>query len=220
MDPRGLYFDERLMGVCAYCGARSDSRDHVPSRVLLDEPFPPDLPVVGACASCNNGFSLHERVVACLVDSLACGSTAAPALRPKVKRMLAEDDRLAAQMALALDYADRSWLVEDKSVGQVVTKLAKGHLAFMECPTSEPPTSARVAARPDLSAVQLRDFDDLPTPVFLPEIGTRAFMHWIDGAASWSVVQVGRYRYAALLGREHPAVRFVLSEYLFCEVSW
>lgn len=37
MDPRKLFVDERLLEMCAYCGGQPDTRDHVPSRVLLDD---------------------------------------------------------------------------------------------------------------------------------------------------------------------------------------
>jgi hypothetical protein len=57
MDPKKLFIDERLKGICAYCGARPESRDHVPSRVLLDKPYPENLPVVEACFKCNGEFS-------------------------------------------------------------------------------------------------------------------------------------------------------------------
>jgi hypothetical protein len=40
MDPRHLFIDERLTGRCVYCGGRPNTRDHCPSKVLLDEAFP------------------------------------------------------------------------------------------------------------------------------------------------------------------------------------
>jgi hypothetical protein len=48
MDPRHLFVDERLTGTCVYCGGQPDTRDHVPSKAFLDDPLPPDLPVVEA----------------------------------------------------------------------------------------------------------------------------------------------------------------------------
>lgn len=226
MDPRQLFFDERLKGGCAYCGAPPSTRDHVPSRVLLDKPYPQDLPVVGACAKCNNGFSPHERAAACLVDCVVWGSATAPQLRPKVKRILSEDPQLSARVGLALR-AGRSTLREDESVAKGIAKLPKGHLAFMECPTSDEPSTVRVAVRPDLGAAAFRSFDDLHAPELVPEIGTRALIGVLlelsepsPVAAGWTAVQEGRYRFAILLGRRAPVVRFVLSEYLFCEVSW
>ena len=57
----GPFVDERLTGMCVYCGGQPNTRDHVPSRTLLEEPFPPHMPVVGACANCNAGFSLRQK---------------------------------------------------------------------------------------------------------------------------------------------------------------
>ena len=58
MDPRHVFIYERHTGNCVYCGAYPDTRDHVPSKVLLNEPYPPDLPVIGACQRCNTSYSL------------------------------------------------------------------------------------------------------------------------------------------------------------------
>lgn len=74
MDPRQLFVDERLTGFCVYCGAAPESGDHCPSKVLLDEPFPPNLPVLDACADCNNHLSLDEQYIACLIETVICGS--------------------------------------------------------------------------------------------------------------------------------------------------
>lgn len=232
MDPKQLFYDERLRDVCAYCWAPSDTRDHVPSKVLLDTPYPSGLPVVGACSSCNNGFSRHERVVACLIDCAEHGSATAPQLRPKVKRILSEDSGLAALMGHTIRAGGPRFAL-DLSVGQVVTKLAKGHLAFQEHLAADEPSAVRVAVRPQLTADDLDQFESLPSPGLLAEIGTRAFIDAfcapvesplddqdVATRAGWSVVQARRYRYAVLLGQEHATVRFVLSEYLFCEVSW
>jgi hypothetical protein len=38
---------------CVYCGRVTETRDHVPSRVLLDEPYPDNLPVVPSREACN-----------------------------------------------------------------------------------------------------------------------------------------------------------------------
>ena len=74
MDPRKLFAEERFTGLCVYCGAEPETRDHVPSKVLLDEPFPDDLPVVPACERCNNRLSPDERYVACFVECAITGS--------------------------------------------------------------------------------------------------------------------------------------------------
>lgn len=73
MDPRHLFIDERHTGMCVYCGSPPDTRDHVPSKVLLDEPYPPELPVVGACEKCSSSFSLDEQYLACFLDCVIHG---------------------------------------------------------------------------------------------------------------------------------------------------
>jgi len=62
------YGDQRNEGWCIHCGGVDETRDHVPSRILLDEPYPTNLPVVAACQRCNLGCSLDEEYVACLLE--------------------------------------------------------------------------------------------------------------------------------------------------------
>src|SRR3989442_243424 len=97
MDPKQLFYDTRLKGSCVYCGCAPESRDHCPSRVLLDEPFPSDLPVVEACTRCNGSFSKDEQYLACLIECVLCGSVEPDRIRrPKIRRILLENPALGA----------------------------------------------------------------------------------------------------------------------------
>ena len=49
--------------------------DHVPSKVLLDRPFPANIHVVETCAECNSGFSADEEYFAAFLGSVMSGST-------------------------------------------------------------------------------------------------------------------------------------------------
>ena len=93
MDQLKSYADERLMAGCVYCGRATETRDHVPSRVLLDEPYPENLPVVPSCEECNRGYSLDEQYFACLVECARVGSIKAVE-RPKIARILLESPAL------------------------------------------------------------------------------------------------------------------------------
>lgn len=75
VDPRQLFFDQRNAGFCVHCGGDDSTSDHVPSKVLLDEPYPDNLPLVPACQTCNNGFSDDESYLACLIECAISGST-------------------------------------------------------------------------------------------------------------------------------------------------
>ncbi len=134
MDPRMLFADERFIGLCVYCGQEPSTRDHVPSRVLLDEPFPDNLPVVPACEACNISFSLDETYLACLVECEIAGSVDTGSVhREKIKRILTEQPALASLIAASRrkdESGNARWIPDTARVQKVVLKLARGHAAY------------------------------------------------------------------------------------------
>ena len=229
MDPKKLFADGRFSALCVYCGGIPSTADHVPSRVLLDEPYPDNLPVVQACAACNNGFSVDEPYLACLVECALVGSADPNSVvRPKIKRILEERPTLASQIAACRreDGAGNAcWEADVVRVKNVVLKLARGHAAY-ECSEPRLEMPGRVSFVPlcALSAEQIRSFEESPAEIVWPEVGSRAFQRAITSLGNvprngWQVVQPQRYRY--LVYHSGPmVVRFVLSEYLACEVVW
>ena len=102
-DPLKLFVDERLKGRCVFCGGKPNTRDHCPSKVLLDAPLPPNLPVVDACEACNQSFSKDEQYLACFVECVICGSTDPLAVqRENIGRMLRDNPQLATQIQAAM----------------------------------------------------------------------------------------------------------------------
>jgi hypothetical protein len=63
MEQIKTFVDDRLAAYCGTCHGVPSTRDHAPAKVFLDEPNPENLPVVGACASCNQDASLDEELV-------------------------------------------------------------------------------------------------------------------------------------------------------------
>ncbi len=232
MDPRHLFIDERLTGVCVYCGAHPDTRDHVPSKVLVDDPYPPELPVVGACESCNASFSLDEQYLACFLDCVICGGTDTSGLRrPNVKRILEVNPALKRRIDGSRRRQEPDyflWEPETDRVKNVVLKLARGHAAYELYPKLEEPAVVGFVPLQTLSGAERSAFDQLATdkPELWPEIGSRAFLRALckfpdrfEHSGDWIVVQPGRYRYA-VAETGGVLVRMVLSEYLACMVSW
>lgn len=232
MDPRHLAIDERLKtDTCVYCHRKANTRDHVPSRVLLDEPYPPQLPTVDACEKCNTGFSSDEEYLSCFIECVLCGATEPGSLRrPKVKRILHEKPKLREQIheSMTRDGDALLWKLETERVKKVIVKLATGHAAYELVTQDEPPGHIEFRPLIVLSEQQRRDFDRGPWGQFapLPEIGSRAFVRAcgakVDEFAQvgdWVVVQPGRYRYA-VNEADGILVRIVLSEYLACNASW
>ena len=227
MDPRKLFHDNRLLDVCVYCGQKSSTRDHVPSRVLLDEPFPNNLPVVAACERCNLSFSLDEQYLACIVECAVTGTTRAEDIRrEKVRRILAERPAIAARIVaarVANDDGALAWQVETTRVRDIVLKLARGHVAYQFAEaTLADPVHVAILPFPLMSPAERIDFEHPPSSTSWPEVGSRAFVQAVTRPtldSIWTVVQPDRYRYA-LTQRQNISVRIVLSEYLGCEVIW
>jgi len=231
MDPRKLFVDERLTGFCVFCGAEPRTRDHCPSKVLLDEPFPSDLPVVEACESCNASFSKDEQYVACLIECAACGSAEPTEVqRPKIQRVLIENAKLAARLRASCktDACGRiTWKVDKDRVHRVVLKLARGHIAY-EFGLPKLDEHEQLAFLPliAMSYEQRSAFEAPPSPTtaLWPEIGSRAFMRSLVLGGTvyhdndWIVVQPGRYRYLVSQANG-DFVQIILNEYLACRVT-
>jgi hypothetical protein len=133
LDPKHIFVDERLKGRCVYCGGAPETADHVPSRVLLDEPLPKNLPVVEACRECNRSFSLDEEYFACLLECIVTGTTRNEALgREKIKRALARNSRLVSALESCRWEDEKGhiwWNPDETRIRNVILKLARGHAA-------------------------------------------------------------------------------------------
>ncbi len=231
MDPRQLFADERHAALCVFCGSPPTTREHVASRILLDDPLPDDLPLVRSCLDCNSGISQNEEYLACLIDCVVSGSTD-PALvsREKVRASLLHSPALAARIASgrAKDASGNLiWAPEEERVQSVVVKLARGHAAHQYSePQLDEPEHVMIGPLIVLSSEQRLAFETIPDSPGWPEIGSRAFVNLLvvnNTAEStdngWIFLQKNRYRYAVAQPGE-IVVRIVLSEYLACEVVW
>lgn len=216
MEQLSNFGDERQLARCVYCGDSAESRDHVPSRVLLDDPLPTNLPVVPACESCNQGFSLDEQYVACLVDCAVAGGTSSEVIpRRKVRSILARTPALSARVEAA-----RAVELESARVRNVALKLARGHAAFeLNEPQFGDPSVVTLEPLICMEARRRNTFESPPRRTAWPEVGSRAMQRIATGSTGWIVVQSGRYRYMAV-ATDDVVVRFVLSEYLACEILW
>ena len=218
--------DDRVLVGCVYCGGVPDTRDHVPSRVLLDKPFPANLPVVPCCRSCNNSYSRDEEYCAALVDCVLVGSAQpSPRRREKVRGILERQPALGALLkaAQSVDASGQTAFEPHLTrVENVVLKLAKGHAAFELHTVDAEEPSISVVPLPLLDEASRGAFEAPPEVCFSPEVGSRAmhrmFEHDVP-SPSWIVIQPGRYSFLASPGLP-VLVRIVIGEYLAGEVVW
>jgi len=226
------YGDERQTALCVYCGGETRTRDHVPSKVFLDEPYPENLPVVPACRNCNQRFSLDEEYLACLIECVLAGAARVEDVRrEKIRQILAKKPALVSRLAQARSETDDGvvFAVEVERVRKVVAKLALGHAAWELHEPRYDDEPVRVTFVPIV--VMSQDgrcrFEEeqprSPVPAPWPEVGSRAMQRILTGAdvdaEGWIVVQPGRYRYRAQVS-DGMFVRMVISEYLACEAVW
>lgn len=229
MDPKKLFVDERHGGRCVYCGGDTESADHVPSRTLLDEPYPANLPTVGACKDCNASFSFDEEYLSCFLACTIAGS-AEPEVqtRASVRRKLIAKPQLRTLIQnsrVAGSAGSLRWQADEIRVEHVLVKLARGHMAFEEgTPRIDEPGLVDYAPLCELAEEEAEGLvGPWPEHQPWPEIGSRAFFRASSmnvphnpGPDGWNTIQPGRYRYRV----SDSMVQFVLSEYLACTVLW
>ncbi|HEX8342580.1 MAG TPA: hypothetical protein VF624_16885 [Tepidisphaeraceae bacterium] len=232
MDPKQLFVDQRLIGMCVYCGGNPETSDHAPCKALLDDPLPNDLPVVDACNECNRGFSSDEEFLACFLECVICGTTDPSRLsRPKIARTLTARPAIAALISKCREddlFGGITWKPDLARVKNVVTKLARAHMAYeLSLPKFDAPDIYDVCPHALMTPEQKAAFEE-PVGEGIqpwPEIGSRAFVRacalWPEYQDNgWMVIQDGRYRYRVDQGPGGDAVRIVISEYLACLVAW
>lgn len=241
MDQLRNYADDRLHSGCIYCGKLAETREHVPSRVFLDKPYPDNLPVIGACERCNNGFSGDEQYVACAVEVAHAGTTDPNRMRrPSVASALRRSEalRLRLNEVKAVEGGPTTFNIEHERVERIAVKLARGHAAFeLSQACRQPPSSIWWRPLNRLTPEELENFDSIHVLGPLGEIGSRGSqrtmvaqmtleaasgerLSWALAFNDWIDVQEGRYRYLAINDPDEIRIKMIIGEYLACEVTW
>ncbi len=221
--------DQRNKGFCVHCGGADETDDHVPSKVLLDEPYPQNLMVCSSCLKCNNAFSLNEEYLACLLECVIAGEVDPTNVRrPKIARKLTETPSLMRRLQDARVVRDghTCWNVENERVRAVVSKLGRCHVAFeYNEPRLEHPTYVDFRPLETMNETDRYAFDGSnELAEAWPEVGSRAMQRsLVVGndvcSKGWVVVQEGNYRFK--VGQDDGLnVKIVLREYLACQIAW
>lgn len=241
MDQLNNYADNRLIGGCIYCGGRDGTRDHVPSKCLLEPPYPLNLPKVDCCDTCNQAFSKDEQYFVCLIESVLCGSTDPEKIRrPSVARIMQNSPALRKRIEASRTVLDGqiAFIPEVERVQNVMLKLARGHAAFelsQACRTD--PDHFWCGPLLLLSPEDREAFDGAHFQQVFGEVGTRNMQrfHVIEMTQfskngelqkggmimnDWIDVQDDQYRYLAIDDIDGLVIRIVVAEYLACEVAW
>jgi hypothetical protein len=233
--------DSRLINGCIYCGGIANSRDHVPSRILLEPPYPENLPIVGACKNCNQGFSKDEQYLVCLLESVLAGSTDPKEIkRPSVARAMERSPALRSRIETGKSYVNNRIVfnAEENRVRNVMLKLARGHAAFeLSQPCRHEPDHFWCGPLETLTEERREAFLAAHIQELYGEIGSRNIQRMYvtqlklqskSGETTmlnmlvndWIDVQNGYYSYLAIDDVAGVNIRIVVSDYLACEVVW
>lgn len=235
MDQIAEFVDERQKAWCIHCGGwiveLETNLDHVPSKALLQKPYPPNLPTVRVCKACNEAFALDEEYLFAFLSCVLAGSTGPDYQRnPKAERALRRNAKLRVRIERSKTQYETIggetrivWTPEQERINCVVIKNARGH-AFFEYgePMLSEPEHVWAAPLETLSSEQRAEFENIDMGSGWPEVGSRMMTRVITGqdlSGAWVIVQDGVYRYG-VAQQGVIVVRSVLFEYLATEVYW
>lgn len=235
------YADNRLINGCIYCGGHADTRDHIPSKCLLDKPYPENLAVAGCCDICNQSFSRDEQYVACFIECVRCGSTNPDKVeRTSISKILKDVPSLKKRIEDSMKNVDKqiSFIPEWDRINKIMLKLARGHLTYeLSLQRYDIPKyfwSGLLSSLPEENKIE---FNSVHFQHNAGEMGSRSiqrllvtdltvvdengndknirllFNDWID-------VQDKRYRYIAIDDSGMIIIRIVIDEFFACEAVW
>jgi hypothetical protein len=224
------YADGRNKGFCVHCGGPYETDDHVPSKVLLDEPYPDNLIVCPSCLKCNNDLSADETYLACLLECVIAGEALPSMLRrTKIANVLEHNEALLKRLEHARTdgEAGKIWHVENDRVRAVLLKLARGHAAYEHNqPQLQEPDYVDFRPLSAMNENERAAFEGAEEGGLAawPEVGSRAMQRLLIVDADvfsegWVTVQDRNYRFH-VSDENGMAVRIVLREYLACQVVW
>ena len=207
----------------------SYSRDHIPTKALLDPPFPENLMPVGMCQECSTGFSKDEEYLAAFLATVISDSTDVdPGRFPTASGILAHSPQLKNRIDQARRVqgtlwgdAEIRWIPERDRIERVIVKNALGHIVFDAGEIPEgPPSYVYITPLQSMSADDLRQFERPSGVAGWPEVASRLLQRLTEGEVGpggWIHLQESVYRYAI---DDVRRVRIVLREYLAAEVEW
>ena len=227
------YSDNRHKSWCFHCGVtlgtNPTNREHIPTKSLLNKPYPPDLPQVKVCEVCNESYSRDEEYLVAFLSTVISGSTEP---RKQVfssgKRILARNKKLRERIDQARQIKPGGgsvWMPELKRIERIVVKNARGH-AFFEGgePMFEPPSDITILPLPSIPEEQSTELLSGSPFQQWPEVGSRWMQRVLAETGAFDadgfyVVQPNTYKFKLEI-TGHLSVVSVIGNYLFTSVTW
>ena len=212
---------------CIYCGGKPETKDHVPPKIFLDEPYPPDLPVVPACRNCNKSFSKNDLYVACLIECAKHRSLNPCDLKRKKIKKAMRENRCMEQLhnANIETLFGSEFRFDERIMRAFFIRLARGHAAF-ECDHVELDEDRIAVWFSPLASMDINQeivFCASPIVSIISEIGSRASQRtkvYYDCKGNpkyvpqWVQVEEENYEYLAAAIGQGTLVRIIIGDFL------
>lgn len=220
---------------CIYCGNTATTREHIPSKAFLLEPYPDNLPTIPACFECNNGYSDDEKYVACFLDVLKRKIYFDYSRKEKTDVRLAKDEKFQRSLQEQIKEIDGKiyFQPDEQRILRILLKLARCHAGFEFDYINFDNTQVNIWYDFLFNITEdiLQDFGFIPEMDIAPEIGSRGAVtpfiiqnivaQEVVGIASWNEVQENQYRYQVSFSEDRGiTVKIVIFEFLFCKVDF
>ncbi|MEO6967597.1 MAG: hypothetical protein ABI132_03955 [Rhodanobacteraceae bacterium] len=95
--------------ICVYCGGLSTTGDHVIARDFFPLSSRANLPIVPACAACNNAKSALEHYLATILPGGSAHPVAIEVQRKKLGARLAKNRRLTRELGAGMRPLPNGW---------------------------------------------------------------------------------------------------------------
>lgn len=217
---------------CIYCGSPATTREHVPSKAFLQEPYPDNLPTVPACFACNNGYSEDENYVSCFLDIL---KSRIYSEQEQTNARITNDKKLENILQEQIKTEDEKvfYQLDKQRFDRILLKLARGHAGFEYDYVDFDNTRTKIWYEFlfNINRDTLISFETIPETDIAPEVGSRGITTPFIiqniatgdaiGFSAWNEVQENRYRYQVSHNENgNIIVKIVIFEFLYCVVEF
>lgn len=219
---------------CIYCGKPARTREHIPPKSLLIEPFPENLPTIPACFECNNGFSADEEYFICFLEVLKSKIYVNYSISEHVSNILSKKESLhqliESQISSKDSYIYPSF--DTDRFTRIITKLAIGHAGYeYDDLNFDGATGLWFEFASNISEEYKAEFESPKLLDVIPEISSRfscnaCIIQNVDSGeafalSDWISVQDKRYSYHVSLNDSGGvSVKMIILDFLYCQVDF
>ena len=223
--------DTRYEDICCYCQKQFDNdktRDHIPSKVLLDKPYPENLPIAFCCFNCNQSFSTDEEYFACIIEYLIAGTKNAEEIqREKIRKILNKKENLKKIIEKNINETNGELSINfaESALKNIIKKIIFGHLSYeLSNPYIQNPKYIEFNTIDKLNDLEFQEFINDTSIDIAPEIGTRASLGYNikddSPFSSWKIVQENNYQYKLEILESETVLKVIIRNKVYIMAIW